>query len=560
MGLLASIPQPKGYANVSYVETDVSQTVSPESALTFGALISAQTGPVNMIQTFAGADTYVDIFGEPTDTNYNEWFQVQRAFLYKDGELSGTAKVVRVTGTGSFNGALAVTTTALCNATDLTTQRIDNEDQALDATIVFDKHSIINTGDDTITKVKFFTKYPTLIKYKVALCKASDFATAEIINGVLFKDNFEDVPTSASEVAIAVLDADNNILEKFVCDMIAGNVDGFGMDTYIMNKINKESAYILAYVNSAVTGMPFSFEATEFKKNAIVAPVTADYQDGLELFEDSDNVDVNYFIGHKEVISEMITLCESRKDCSMRWSPEPSMLISKTITDAVDDLVEYTGTTLNVNTTYASFYANCGLVYDKYNKKSRWISLSGDVVGLRILKNLTANPWFAAAGPNIQFRDVIKLAINPKPSYQIILNKNKANSVINKAGVGKLVAWTNNYTSVKSQLQLETTRELCIHIWRANRMFLYFKLFEQNDDITRALISAQLRQFMSSVEAGRGVEAGWKVICDSSNNTPSIINQQRLVCTVAFTPVGHVREIVLQSIISASGQDVTEIL
>ena len=91
-------------------------------------------------------------------------------------------------------------------------------------------------------------------------------------------------------------------------------------------------------------------------------------------------------------------------------------------------------------------------------------------------------------------------------------------------------------------------------------MFLYFKLFEQNDDITRALISAQLRQFMSSVEAGRGIESGWKVICSEQNNTPTIINQQRLVCTVAFTPVGHVREIVSQSIISASGQDVTEIL
>lgn len=558
--LLQSIPQPRGYSNVSYLETDVSQTSSPESALTFGALLSAQTGPVNDIQTFAGEDTLVDIFGAPTESNFNEWFQVARAFNYKDGEISGTAKVVRVVGTGSLNGSLGVTSTALVNTTDLTTQRIDNEDQALTATVIFDTHSVANTGDDTITKLKFFTKYPTLIKYKVALCKASDFATAEIYNGVLFSGEFDDAPASETEVAIAVLDANNVILEKFVCDIAEGNVDGYGLDTYIENKINKESKYILAYENSAVTQMPFSFEATELKKMALVAPAKADYDTGLELFEDPDYIDVNYFIGHKEIINEMITLCETRKDCSMRWSPEPSMLIGKSITTAVDDLVEYTTTTMNRNTTYASFYGNCGLIYDKYNKKSRWISLSGDIVGIRILKNLTANPWFAAAGPNIQFKDLIKLAINPKPNYQIILNKNKANSVINKAGVGKLIMWNNNFTSVKSQLQLEPSRELCIHIWRANRMFLFYKLYEQNDDITRALISAQLRQFMSSIEAARGVESGWQVICSEANNPSPIINQQRLVVTIVFTPLNAVREIVLNTIITASGQDVTEIL
>lgn len=559
MGLLESIPAPRGFSNVSWNEIDISQVSNPESALTFGALIYSKTGPVLDIQTFAGQDTYVSIFGEPTDTDYNAWFQVYKAFDYKDGEVGGTAKVVRVVGDGSLNGALAVTSSSLVNATDLTTQRIDNEQQALDATIVFDTHTVANGGDDTETKIKFFTKYPTLIKYKVALATVADFATADIVTGVSFANNFDDVP-SGTEVAIAVLDEDDKILEKFVCDLTEGNVDGFGEDTYINHKIAKESLYILAYHNTDVVELPVSFEATEFAKNALVAPAKADYLNGLELFEDSDYVDVNYMIGHSEVIDEMITLCENRKDVSMRWSPLPSMLIGKTITDAVDDLVTYTTSTLNRNTTYASFYANCGLFYDKFNKKSRWISLSGDIVGLRILRNLQANPWFAAAGPNQQFKNIIKLAINPKPAYQIILNKSKANSVISKANVGKMIAWTNNYTSVKSMLQLETTRELNIYIWRANRMFLFYKLFEQNDGITRALIRAQMEKFMGSVEAGRGIESNWRVICDESNNTSTIINQQRLVCTIVYTPIGHVREIVLNAIISASGQDVEEIL
>jgi hypothetical protein len=557
--LLQSVPAPLNYANVKWQEIDISQTSDPQSAVTFGALIASQTGPVLDIQTFAGEDTLVSIFEEPTDTNYNEWFQVAKAFDYKDGEIGGTAKVVRVVGDGSLNGALAVTSTSLVNDTDLTTQRIDNKDQALVATIVFDTHTTANAGDDTEARLKFFTKFPTVIPYKVALATVTDFATADIVPGVSFLNEFDDAPTG-TEVAVAVLDGDNEVLETIICDLTQGNVDGFNVDTYIEHKINNESEYILAYVNESVTDLPISFEATEFKKNALVTPIKADYLNGLELFEDADYVDVNYMIGHSEVIDEMITLCESRKDVSLRWSPLPSMLVGKTITSAVDDLIEYTGTTLNRNTTYGSFYANCGLIYDKYNTKSRWISLSGDIVGMRILRNLQSNPWFAAAGPNHQFKNIIKLAINPKPNYQIILNKGKANSVISKANVGKLIAWTNNYTSQKSLLQLETTRELNIYIWRANRMFLYYKLFEQNDDITRALIRSQMTKFMTSVEAGRGIEPGWQVICDSRNNTSTIINQQRLVCTIIYTPIGHVREIVLSAIISASGQDVEELL
>ena len=559
MGLLQSIPAPLGFSSVSWNELDVSQTSSPESALSFGALIYSKTGPVLDIQTFAGEDTYVGIFGSPDDINYNEWFQVAKAFDYKNGEVGGTAKVVRVVGDGSLNGALGVTTTELVNDTDLTTQRIDNEQQALDATIVFDTDTSANGGDDTVTKLKFFTKYPTLIKYSVALSTAADFATANITTGVTFVDNFDDAPIG-TEVAVAVLDSDNNILEKFICDLTEGNVDGFNQDTYIEHKINSKSKYILCYDNVAVTGSPVSFEATAFKKNALVQPVKADYLNGLELFANPDYIDINYLIGNSLVIDEMITLCETRKDVSLRWTPEPVDLIGKTISDAVDDLVAYTNTTLNRNTTYGSFYANCGLIYDKYNKKSRWISLSGDVVGIRILRNLQSNPWFAAAGPNHQFKNIIKFAINPKPAYQIILNKNKANSVISKANVGKMIAWNNNYTSVKSLLQLETTRELNIYIWRANRMFLFYKLFEQNDDITRALIRSQMEKFMASVAAGRGIEQNYQVICDSSNNTSEIINQQRLVCTIIYTPIGAVREIVLQAIISAEGQDVKELL
>ena len=551
---MANLPSPLGgWASVRYVETDVSDFLSPLGALGFGGLLEAQNGPVLDIVRYADEDTMVSIYGEPTDSSYIDFFNIARAFKYRQGAVSPTAKTIRVVGDGSTNGTLGVTDTQLVNSTDLTTQRIDNSDSAKNSTIVFDQSTIANGGDDSFTKLKFFSKYPTTQAYEIALCNVADFSTALIDTGVSFSDNFDEAP-EGTEVAIAVL-VDGTIREKWIVDLTEGNVDGFGLNTYIEEVINERSAFLLCYENDSNTSLPFSFQATTLTKGNLVSPIKADYIEGLELFEDIETVDVNYMTGQRLIISEMITLCENRLDCQLLWGASIGDVVGVSSQTATDNLLTYTSTTLNRNSTYAEFFGNAILFYDQYSKRSRWGELNGDVVGLRILKNLTGNEWEASAGLNNgQFRDILKFAFNPKPSLQIILQKNKINPCISKSGRGNVSWGIQNYTTKKSALIDSTVRGLTIHIWRAAREFLEYNLFEINDDITRGNIKAKIDQFMDNVQANRGVTE-FLTICDSSNNTPQVVDNGQLVVTLRVIPTRIAKEIILNLTLFNTGAD-----
>lgn len=552
---MAIIPSPLSYSSVRFLETDNSLYLSPESAISFGALLYSSNGPVDDIIQLADESTLAFLYGNPNDSNFAEWFNISRAFNYKSGSIGPAVKVARVIGTGSFNGTLAVTTTTTVNASDLTTMRIDNDTEAISPTVVYDTHTVPNGGDGTITKLKFFSKYPTADVYSIALCRATDFNTALIDTGVSFKEQFSTVPTG-TEVAIAVV-ADDEIVERWVVDVQDGNLDGYGDSSYIEDVINSQSQYILCYENSSNVGTPASFELTPLTKGTVVAPVNADYVTALGLFEDVESVDINYLLGNNQVISEMITLAENRLDCQLIWSPTTSTIVGKAGTTILADLITYTSSTLNRDTTYAEFFGNCALVRDKYNKKTRWVELAGDMIGLRILKNLTGNPWEASAGLNNgQIKDVLKLGWNPTPTQMNSLGKNKINPIISKVGRGTVSWGIANYTSKKSSLSDSTTRGLVVYIWRAAKVYLESFLFEINDDITRNNIKAKMDQFMDNVQNNRGVYS-YRTIADESVNTPQIIDNGQLVVELRIKPTRIAKEIVLNVGLYSSGADLT---
>jgi phage tail sheath protein FI len=64
-------------------------------------------------------------------------------------------------------------------------------------------------------------------------------------------------------------------------------------------------------------------------------------------------------------------------------------------------------------------------------------------------------------------------------------------------------------------------------------------LFEPNDQITRTSIARQIEGALHSVLSKSGLY-DFLVICDSSNNTPSIIANQQLYVDIAIEPMRDV--------------------
>ena len=537
---MANIPTKRGVPGVYLIENDLSQVVSPSIALNVGVLISSRIGECETIISLGNETTFKQYFGEPTDINYDEWFNATRIFKYKVAGLGATLKTIRVVGENSTNTALSIKSDAV--ATTTTNQLIKNKDEIDIVTVTFDEGSTL----------KLFSRYPTDVVYKVAIANVSDFATADIKSGVSFKDNFDDVP-EGTEIALAILDANDNILEKFVVDLTKGNVDGFNQDTYIENVINEKSKYLFAFHDETTGTTVPSLEATPMVAGTYNAPVKGDYVNALKLFENIDNVDINYIVANPQVHEETMTLCSVRKDCTYRAGIPISLILGVDETTATSNAVNYTTVTLNTNNTYGSMNANALLIYDEYAKKNRWINCAGDMVGLRVRQNLSAEPWFSDGGLNYgQLVDVKRFAQNWSPTAQKELIKAKMNPLISKPGRGKVKIEQHTYTAKNSALRDENVRELLVYIWRASRVFLEWKLHEFNDEFTRADVESQMNRFLGNIQDGRGIRRtesggdGYRVRCDSTNNTDDVINQNMLVIDIAFLPARVITEIFLR--------------
>lgn len=400
--------------------------------------------------------------------------------------------------------------------------------------------------------LKFFSAYPTDVAYQVALANATDFSTANITTGVTFASNFDQVPTG-TEVAIAVLDSSGNILEKWIVDMTSGNVDGYGLDTYIENVLNQKSSYIFAFINDVATVAPASFEATYLAGGVYVQPTAGDIQNAFELFNNTKAVDVNYILSHPDAYAKAITVASNRQDCAWRAGIPFSQVVNVDKSTALSNVQTYTGTTLATTSTFGSMASNAAMIFDTYNNKYRWINLAGDMIGLRVQQNLSKQPWWADAFLNYGvLKEVVKLAQDWDDNDIKSLIEAKTNPVINEPGTG-FVKWNQqNYTSVNSALRDENVRELVNYIWRAGRVYLKLKLGEFNDEFTRGAVESQFKRFLSNVQDGRGIRRktdgadGYRVRCDGTNNTDDVINQNIMVVDIAFLPARVITEVTLR--------------
>jgi len=89
--------------------------------------------------------------------------------------------------------------------------------------------------------------------------------------------------------------------------------------------------------------------------------------------------------------------------------------------------------------------------------------------------------------------------------------------------------------------------------------------FEPNDEITRFRITGILTEYLSLLSA-RGAfqteagDDGFAVICDTTNNTPSVIDRNELHVDVFVKPVRAAEYIQLQTIVTTTGTSFEELV
>jgi len=291
-------------------------------------------------------------------------------------------------------------------------------------------------------------------------------------------------------------------------------------------------------------------------------PTTANIQTGYGIFEDAENTESNLLIqgGHGEDIARyLVDLCETRKDAIAFVGADLDDVNNVAGAVAVDNLVNWKNSILARESSYAIMDSGWKYQYDKYSDTYRWVPLNPDIAGLAARTDAAANPWFSPAGyTRGQIRNVVKLAFNPSKPLRDILYTNGINPVITTSGSGTILFGDKTLTTKPSAFNRINVRRLFIALEKAASTAAKFALFEFNDEFTRANFIGLVEPFLRDAQATNGISE-FKIICDETNNTPEIIENNEFVADIYIKANASINYVKLNFIATRQSANFSEI-
>lgn len=554
---------------VNVSEIDLT-TIVPAVGTTEGAFAGAfNWGPMGSVVTLSDEIELVNTFGKPDANTFKSFFSAANFLSY-----ARNLKVVRAGSNSTSNNATSGSVAPIIRNRD------DYEIQYLDL-------SAANTVG------QFAARYPgdPGNSLKVSMW-ASQNATAYA--SWTYAQEFNSVPGTTTytsnvngandEMHIIVIDEDgkftgvaNTVLEKFSYvskAFDASNDDG--SSNYYVNVINDRSRYIYimrhpdeptANMNWGSTASNVTFKQIATSYTASLAngkyglPTDADLINAYDRFKNPEEIDVSLIItgAANNTVAEYVVdnIAGTRKDCVAFVSPLYADAVNNAGSEA-DDMIIYRN--LFNSSSYAVMDNNWKLQFDKYNNVYRWIPLNGDIAGLCVRTDFERDPWYSPAGFNRgQIKNVVKLAWNPDKTDRDELYKNGINPVVSFPGEGVVLYGDKTMLAKPSAFDRINVRRLFIVLEKAIARAAKYSLFEFNDEFTRAQFVALVEPFLRDVQGRRGIY-DFRVVCDTTNNTPEVIDRNEFVGDIYIKPARSINYIQLNFIAVRTGVAFEEVV
>ena len=302
--------------------------------------------------------------------------------------------------------------------------------------------------------------------------------------------------------------------------------------------------------------------------NGGMAATLADLQSSYQLFENSDEVAVDYLIMGPGMVSEfesqakanyLIALANGRKDCMAVVGPHRANIVDVTNTDTqTENLIKFFSV-LN-SSSYATFDSGYKYTYDRFNNKFRYIPTNADVAGLMVRTSILAYPWFSPAGEQRGIiNNAIKLAYNPTKAQRDRLYPQRINSIITKPGIGTLLFGDKTALGYASAFDRINVRRLFLTVEQALQRAAEAQLFELNDELTRANFRNIVEPYLRDVQAKRGLY-GFLVVCDTTNNTPDVIDNNEFRADIFLKPAKSINYVTLTFVATRTGVSFEEVV
>lgn len=431
------------------------------------------------------------------------------------------------------------------------------------------KEGSINFPENSSLKIiaRTFGKHGNNIK--IAIAKEIDFDNPEAVSfqGIPLKTQFEYKPlNSKREIAVLVME-NGVIVEKFIGSLNPDAKDYQGRSTFIEEILRRKSKYVYVKVNTASTRLPNSylgnncFNLTNGQDGEIgkseIENSYGNVSDGA-IFGDVESLPLDYIISNEEARTIAGKLATARGDCIAFHGSKYDIVgqnSTKIVEQILDDVNNGEMNGGDVRNSFNCYFGNYALIWDSYNDKHRWINIAGMCAGVRAKTSFDLYPWYASAGESQgQLVGVTKLAFLPNTGARDKLYVSQVNPVTSFPGRGMVIFGQKTLQAENSAFSRINVRLLFNYIKRNLSQLLRAYVFELNDEFTRNSIKAQIDSFLQRVQTLRGVYE-FLSVCDETNNTAQIIDNNELVVSVFLKPTRVAEYITLN--LFATGSDVT---
>ncbi len=562
---------------VEVKEIDLSDIIPAQSTSIGGFAGYFRWGPIGELVTVSSEKDLARIFGAPSTENAT----LERSFLQAAGFLkySNNLKVSRANATGSFNAISDFANDSPAEEFAISTvTELDANQSALNTagTHIVARYAgaLGNSLQVYVVNASNFSSQPSAVTDALQFTPATTEWADALTGGTAVND----------EVSIVIVDEDGEftgvkgeVLEVHEGLSIGRNAKNqFGESNYWADFVNTNSSLIFGVKNTAtdaeITAATTDLGAISWLNGGTALSLgggadaasfsSATVSTALDLFEDSETVDVNLLFAYEDgddvVDSRLKTIVDARRDCVGFISAPIS------VKDQTSDSSKKTTVTTKFDaigsSSYLVFDSTPAYVYNKYRDAYAWVSLSGHIAGLCASTDDVADPWFSPAGLNRgQLQGIVRLAYNPKQADRDELYQKRVNPVLTLPGQGTVLFGDKTALTKPSAFDRINVRRLFITIEKAIATASKFQLFELNDTFTRSTFRNAIEPFLRDVQGRRGI-TDFRVVCDESNNTGQVIDGNRFVADIYIKPARSINFVTLNFIATRTGTAFEELV
>jgi len=440
------------------------------------------------------------------------------------------------------------------------------------------------------TSITELNDFPVIYRYTGSTWALIDNADSVDANGILFADArwsgtgnvnpiTDTLPTITSLTTNSYLDPDAPLAQEYARGTLLYNTRRSGYNVKQFQSQAFSSAQLATVTGTQAgtwvthsgadptTGVPYF--GSKAQRSVVVTSLKSAIASSTSIREDQTAFNLIVCPGYPELIQDMVTLNDDRSDTAFIIGDSPLDLSSDptTISNWAKNTALAVDNGENGLVTYsdylAVYYPSC--VTTNLDGNTVVAPPSHMMLRTYIKSDALAYPWFAPAGVRRGLVDNasaigyidntnnnVFVSIGVAEGLRDVLYENEVNPITILPGVGILAYGQETRASEQSALDRVNVARLVCYLRTVLAQAALPYIFEPNDAITRAQVQSAFNSIFNSLVAQRGIY-DYLVVCDTTNNTPSTIDQNELYVDIAIQPVKAVEFIYIPVILENTG-------